>query len=397
MHLVIMAAWEGSRMRPLTDNTPKPLLKICGKTIIEHNIESIVEHFDEIYMIIKYKKEKFFEYFGESYKWKVIHYIEQTGEVMWTWAAILSLHGKLEWDFVVVSGDDIYNSTDIMKLANTKWFWALAKSVDKPENFGIFHCDTHDKPLSIIEKPSDPSLGNLAYVGCVKQSSAVFNELREFPLSPRWELEITDLMAKQMERWEFSVVKMSGTWLSIGYPWDLLKANDAIIGSYSETIDKWAIIEPNVTIKWNIYLEEWVILKSGTYIEGNVYFWKNCEVGPYTHIRGNTSFWADTKAGSFSEIKWCYIWDSSVIAQNATVVDSIAGIGINFAAWTITTNLRHDGKNIRVMSKWKLVDTWRRKLGSIVWDHVHFWANTTVYPGRTIQSDGMTLPGEIVK
>ena len=63
MHLVIMAAGEGSRMRPLTDTTPKPLIKICGKTIIENNIESIIDVFDEIFMIVKYKKESFRAYF----------------------------------------------------------------------------------------------------------------------------------------------------------------------------------------------------------------------------------------------------------------------------------------------------------------------------------------------
>ncbi len=63
MHLVIMAAGEGSRMRPLTDNTPKPLLRICGKTIIEHNIESIAHFFDEIFFIVKYKKEAIEAYF----------------------------------------------------------------------------------------------------------------------------------------------------------------------------------------------------------------------------------------------------------------------------------------------------------------------------------------------
>lgn len=69
---------------------------------------------------------------------------------------------------------------------------------------------------------------------------------------------------------------------------------------------------------------------------------------------------------------------------------------VNFASGMITTNLRHDGEHIHALSKGKLVDTGRRKLGSIVGDGVRFGANTTVYPGRTIPSGGTSLPGSII-
>lgn len=396
MHLVIMVAGEWSRLRPLTDTIPKPLLKICGKTIIEHNIEAIIGQFDDVFFIVKYKKECFKKYFWEYYKGKKVHYIEQW-EQNGTGAAILSLNGHIHGEFIVISGDDLYDPSDLVKLTEQLGYATLVQETETPELFGIFTHDAENRVTGLVEKPTDTSLWNLVNIGCHKFDHAILTDLEKIPLSPRGELEVTDLIHLYIQQRRYSVVIAKWRWIPIGYPWHLLDANDAIIGEYSQTVNHGGTIEDGVTIKWNVYIEKGVVLKTGTYIEWNAYFWENCEVWPYTHIRGNTYFGANTRAGSFSEIKWCYFGDATIIAQWAVIVDTIAGNDVNFASGMITTNWRHDNKTIRAMSKWILVDTGRRKLWAIVWDHVRFWANTTIYPGRVIETNSSTLPGSIIR
>ncbi len=391
-----MAAWEWSRMKPFTDTVPKPLIKICGKTIIEHNIEEIIEHFDEIFMIVKYKKESFIEYFWDTYQWKKIHYIEQW-DLMGTGAAILALNGHIDGEFITISGDDIYDKDDIIKLINQTGYATLCKRVENPELFGIFTVDTDWRATGIIEKPNDMAVGNLANIGNHKFDSQIFEILAHIPLSPRWELEITDLIHIYIQEWFYNVVEATGRWISIWFPWDLLRANDAIIGWYTENIDKWAIIEPNVTIKWNIYLEEGVTLKSGTYIEWNVYFGKWSIVWPNSYIRGNSSIGAYSKVGAFVELKNSYIGEHSAIPHLSYFWDSVIGNHVNIGGGSKVANLRHDGKNIRVNVKSTLVDSGRTKLGAIIGDNVHTGISTLIYPGRVIPTNGTTLPWEIVK
>lgn len=396
MHLVIMAAGEGSRMRPLTDTTPKPLIKICGKTLIEHNIEDIIEHFESIYMIVKYKSDAFREYFSESYHGKPIHYIEQWDQ-SGTGAAILALDGKIAGAFIVISGDDIYGADDILQLTKVDGYATLCKVVEKPSDFGIFSTDSEWKVTGLYEKPTDTSLGNLANIGNHKFDDRIFDRLRTLPLSPRGELEITDLIHSYIGESRYSIVEATGRWITIGYPWDVLKADDAIIGAYSETIDQGSTIEENVTIKGNLYIEKGVVIKSGTYIEWNAYIWENTVIWPNAYIRGNASIGKNSKIGAFVEYKNSHMGDDSHIPHLSYIGDSIIGNHVNIGGGSKSANLRHDGAGIRVMVKEKLIDSGRRKLGAIIGDGAHLGINTLIYPGRVIPTDGNTTPGEIIR
>lgn len=97
------------------------------------------------------------------------------------------------------------------------------------------------------------------------------------------------------------------------------------------------------------------------------------------------------------ELKNSYIGESTHIPHLSYIGDSVIGNHVNLGGGTKVANLRHDGKNIRTMNKGKLVDTGRRKLGAIIGDGVHTGINTLIYPGRVLDTESNTLPGEIIK
>jgi NDP-sugar pyrophosphorylase family protein len=63
MKAIILAAGRGTRLQPLTDSIPKPMIQICGKPILEYLVESLYLEVSEIILIVKYKEEIIKDYF----------------------------------------------------------------------------------------------------------------------------------------------------------------------------------------------------------------------------------------------------------------------------------------------------------------------------------------------
>jgi bifunctional UDP-N-acetylglucosamine pyrophosphorylase/glucosamine-1-phosphate N-acetyltransferase len=133
------------------------------------------------------------------------------------------------------------------------------------------------------------------------------------------------------------------------------------------------------------------------FIEGHVVIGENCKVGPNCYIRGATSIGDGCHIGQAVEIKNSLILSNTSIGHLSYVGDSVVGKKVNFGAGTITSNFRHDGANHRSMVDGQLIDTGRRKFGTIIGDHVHTGIHTSIYPGRKIGTHGSTRPGDIVQ
>lgn len=102
-------------MGELTVDTPKPLLKIQGKTLLEWNLEALPEEVKEVILVVGYLGEQIKQAIGNNYKGKKIIYVEQ--KLLNGTAGALDLckdllHGR----FLMMYGDDVYNRRDLEKL-----------------------------------------------------------------------------------------------------------------------------------------------------------------------------------------------------------------------------------------------------------------------------------------
>ncbi len=182
----------------------------------------------------------------------------------------------------------------------------------------------------------------------------------------------------------------------VRHPWDLLRANEAAVSSHHDFV-RLSDVHPSTHVDGRLSIGSGTKILPGVVIEGDVLIGAGCKVGPNCYIRGATAIGDRCHIGQAVEIKNSVILSGTNVGHLSYVGDSILCEGVNFGAGTIVSNLRHDGRAHRSMVTGVLVDTGRRKFGTVVGAGVHTGINTSVYPGRKLWPGTSTRPGEIVE
>jgi glucose-1-phosphate thymidylyltransferase len=149
MQAVILAAGLGKRLRPITYHIPKPMIRIAGQNLIEHNIKALPEKVDELVIVVNYLKEQIINHFGYSYEGKKIIYVKQK-DMLGTGHALKICEKYLKNRFLIMMADDIYSKVDINKCLNYD-NCILTKEVRGKFSGGRVKLDKDGKLEDIIE------------------------------------------------------------------------------------------------------------------------------------------------------------------------------------------------------------------------------------------------------
>jgi UDP-N-acetylglucosamine diphosphorylase/glucosamine-1-phosphate N-acetyltransferase len=388
MEVVILAAGQGTRMRPLTDAVAKPMLPVADRPLCAHTADAAVRAgADELVFVVGYRGEDVREHFGETYRGVPVQYAEQT-ERLGTAHAAAQARPHLDGDFVVLNGDDLYDAAALDALFDA--YPAVgAYEVTDPRPYGVFSIED-DRVRSVVEKPDDPP-SDRVNVGAYHFPAEAVDWLTETELSDRGEHEITDVLARVVEAFDVTAVDIE-RWLGVGRPWELLEANEWKLGNLESRVD--GEVRGDAELRGDVVVESGATVEPGVVIEGPALVREGATVGPNAYVRGATLLGPDTHVGHGVEIKNTVVMAGTNVPHVSYVGDSVLGPEANLGAGTQVANLRHDGGDVETVVKGDRTTTGRRKFGVVVGPGAKTGINTSLYPGSVLPTDGWTRPGD---
>jgi UDP-N-acetylglucosamine diphosphorylase / glucose-1-phosphate thymidylyltransferase / UDP-N-acetylgalactosamine diphosphorylase / glucosamine-1-phosphate N-acetyltransferase / galactosamine-1-phosphate N-acetyltransferase len=385
---VVLAAGEGVRLQPVTATRPKHLIRVGGKPILQHCLETLKRvGITEVVLVTHYMASGIREFFGDGEKLHLkIEYVKQPS-VLGTGNAAAVAEPHLKGGFLLVYGDLLYSPECVKRVMDNfdekKVAAAMAVvPVEKPENYGIVALDKKSKVIRVVEKPARKDApSKLANAGIYAFTPTVFEVLRRIQPSIRGELELTDaisLFAKNKK--PVLAVELPKTeWLDIGHPWDLLEANAWVLNRMEHKVR--GKVEDGAHLIGPVTVAETARIRSGAYIEGPSLVDEASDIGPNCFIRPCTSIGKNVRVGNAVEIKNSIIMDGTHVGHLSYIGDSILCERCNLGAGTITANYRLDAGSVKMEIKGKRVDSGRRKLGAVLGDEVKTGISTLLMPG----------------
>ncbi len=321
MKAVVMAGGEGTRLRPLTSNQPKPMVPIVGKPCMEHILELLRRHgMTDVVVTVAFLPQAIRSYFGngENLGIDIEYSVEESP--LGTAGSVKLAAGKLDDTFLVISGDALcdVDLTSLVEFHREKGASVSIglKSVDNPLEFGIVVTDEEGKVERFLEKPSwGQVFSDTINTGIYVIEPEV---LRHVPTDRPYDFskELFPLLL-EMGRPMYGFV-MDGYWQDIGNLDQYRQAN-------FDALDERVHLEiPGIRLRGNVWLGEGVDAEIDA-VEGPAYVGNYCRIGPDATIGAYTVLGPSVTLRDAARVSRSIVDASTYIGRSTLVEGTIIG------------------------------------------------------------------------
>jgi mannose-1-phosphate guanylyltransferase/phosphomannomutase len=315
MKAVIMAGGEGTRLRPLTANQPKPMLPMANRPMAEHVVNLLRRHgFADVVVTVAFLANHVRTYFGDGSEFgvRMVYATEETP--LGTAGSVRNAMDELTEAFLVISGDvltdiDLSELVAFHKKNGSKVTLAL-KEMENPLDFGIVITDADGRIERFLEKPGwGDVFSDTINTGIYVLEPEVFDWIPEG--------RPVDFSAEVFPAMLAAGLPMFG-FVAGGY-WEDVGTLDAYLGAHADILDGKVDVDiPGFPLRPGVWIGEGAEIHPSAEVVGPAVIGDNCRIGPESLIRAHSVLGSNVRVGEHSLIEHSVIHDNSYLAPSVT-------------------------------------------------------------------------------
>lgn len=366
---VVLAAGEGTRLRPLTRNRPKPMLPAANRPILEHVLDALVDAgIEEICLVVGYKRQRVQEYFGPSYRDTPLTYVIQEKQ-LGSGHALLQARHVVSESMLVVNGDRVIEPSMVESVADAYDPGTPTLAVvERPDTsqYGAVALEG-GRITELEEKPQDGRY-RLINAGIYAFEPSIFEAIEETPRR-EGELALTDTLERRLDAGsDIHGVHTEGLWVDATYPWDLLTVA-------SELLAHGRVIEPRE--REGVWVADSARVHPDASLQGPVVVGPDSEIAAGAVVGPTTALGRNVTVGANATVGRAVLDDDTRVGAGSVLRDTVTGQNATLGPATVVPGGPAD---VRVDDR-VFAD---QELGAVFADRVRAVGDLSVAPGTLV-------------
>jgi mannose-1-phosphate guanylyltransferase/phosphomannomutase len=322
MKAVIMAGGEGTRLRPLTSNLPKPMMPLANKPMMEHVIDLLRRHgFTDIVVTLAFMPDAIRNHFGDGSEYGVSIQYATEETPLGTAGSVRNAADALDERFLVISGD-VLTDIDLGKVvAFHEEKGAMATiglvPVENPLEFGIVITNEDGSIERFLEKPSwGQVFSDTINTGIFVLEPSIFDHIA--PDRP------VDFSSEVFPSLLAAGLPLYGA-VAEGY-WEDVGTLEAYVSAHKDILDRKVVVDvPGFEVSGGVWVGEGAEVHPDAVIDGPAVIGDNARVEAGVHLAEYAVLGTNVKVRSDVEVRRSIVQDNAYLGEGVRLAGAVVG------------------------------------------------------------------------